>query len=211
LGAVPLERAANALGAYLAAQLGLDEEKQEVVAFGALALLQNGASALLLLVLALSTGILPEALAALLTAGILRHATGGTHLQTPLRCVATTALGFWAGGFVGHLAAQSPLCQATAPTVAACAVAGGLWVIYRWAPVEAETRPLSSQHKAYLRRLSLRLGWLVSIVLVGGAFFRAWWWAPGLMGVAIQCISLTPPGHWLTRTIDCVCSRLQGR
>lgn len=182
-----------------------------MVAFGALALLQNGASVVLLLLLALSTGLLPEAAAALLTAGVLRHATGGTHLQTPLRCVLTTALGFWAGGFVGYLLVQALADQAAAVTLAICTVAWGLWVIHRWAPVEAETRPLSSKHKAYLRRLSLRLGWLVSIVLVGGAFFRTWWWAPGLIGFSIQCISLTPPGHRLTRIIDCLCSRLQGR
>lgn len=182
-----------------------------MVAFGALALLQNGASAVLLLLLALSTGLLPEAATALLTAGLLRHATGGTHLQTPLRCVFTTAFGFWTGGYVGYLVVRSPMNQTAALAVAICVVAIGLWIIYRWAPVEAETRPLSSHHKAYLRRLSLRLGWLVSILLVGGAVFRTWWWAPGLMGFSIQCFSLTPPGHRLTRSIDCICSRLQGR
>lgn len=191
--------------------MGLSEEKQEVVAFGALALLQNGASLLLLLLLALLTGVLPEAVLALLTAGVLRHATGGTHLQTPLRCVATTALFFWGAGYAGQVLAATLVTRTASLILAAPILTAGLWTIYRWAPVEAENRPLSPNHKASLRRLSLRLGWIVSAILLVGAFLTSWWWAPCLLGFLIQCTSLTPPGHKFTSTIDSICNRLQGR
>lgn len=202
---------ADSLAVYLSKQLGLSDERREVVAFGALALLQNGTSAAVLLLLAYLTGVLPEALAALVTAGILRHATGGVHLQTPWRCVGATALAFWAAGYLGHLLVAAHLTTTMSLALILPVAVAGLLVIFLRAPVEAENRPLSPEHKVYLRRLSRQFGWMVAVLLVVGALLDTWWWAPGLLGYFVQCTTLTPPGHKLAGMIDHAFNQLQRR
>lgn len=199
-----MERAAEAFGSYLATQLKLDQDHREIVAYGALTFLQNGASLALMIGLGALAGALPETLVAMAAAASLRHASGGAHLSTPMRCVVVTgslfALCGYAGGAAGAIVAAQPMWVRVA--VALAALAAGLVPVVRYAPVEAETRPLSSGHRAKLRRLSLRLAAALAAVVAVGAMLNAWWVMPALAGFLTQCSTLTPTGHKVAKSLD---------
>jgi accessory gene regulator B len=205
MGANQLERAADAIGRFLADQLEMDQDRREIVSYGALTFLQNGSSLALLLVLSALAGSLPQALVALGAAGLMRHAGGGVHLRTPLRCVAATSLAFTLAGLGGRLlgSAIAPVPVWARLLAVLTLAAAGLAPVLRYAPVAAENRPLSAGHRAQLRRLSLRLGGAVVALLALGALLGAWWMVPGLLGFLVQSFTLTPAGHKAADALDC--------
>lgn len=208
-----MERAAEAFGAYLAAQLRLDQDRQEIVAYGALTFMQNGASLLLMIALGWLVGALPETLVALLAAASMRHASGGTHLSTPMRCVVVTgslfALCGYAGGVLGGFLAGPP--AVVRAVVELLPLAGGMGAVYRYAPVEAENRRLSRAHRAKLRRLSLRLALVLAAAVILGVAVGAWWVMPALAGFLTECFTLTPTGHRMAGSLDRFCDAVSGR
>jgi accessory gene regulator B len=199
-----MERVAELIGRFLAAQLNMDDDRREIVSYGALTFLQNGASLVLMLLLSSLGGVLPYTLAAMITAGLMRHASGGAHLRTPLRCVMATSLAFVACGFGGKALAVLLAIQPVGVRLAVVlAFAGaGLVPVFRYAPVEAETRPLGTVHRVQLRRLSLRLGGLMATGLALGALLGVRWTAPVLIGFLVQSFTLTPAGHKAAYLLD---------
>ncbi len=208
-----MQKLAFALASYLAVQLGLDEDRREVLSFGALAFIQNGSSALLTLLLALAVGIVPETVIAVATAAVLRHASGGAHLRTPLRCVLATAVVFLLCGFLGDL--TSSLFNSwpgVLRVVLVVIVASlGLLGVLRYAPVQAETRPLRPAHRVRLRRQSIRLVIVLTVALTLGAAAAAWWTPPALAGFVLQMFTLTPAGQALAHSFDDWLTRLSRR
>ncbi len=207
-----MERLAEWVGARLAAQLDLDNNRREVVTYGALALLHNGTSLLMTLVLAAFGGVLPETAVALLSAAVLRHATGGAHLSSSFRCAVATALVFAALGMLGRELTAVLLLWPLWVRVGLVLLAAvlGFTVIYRYAPVAAETRPLRPAHRDRLRRLSLRMAPLYIALFLLGAWVGQWWVGPGLLGYLNQVLTLTPGGRSLVSRLDQFLSREGG-
>lgn len=206
-----MERMAAALGSLLASQLGLDEERQEVLTYGALVLIQNGVTALAILVVAALTGLLPQALAVMVAVATTRDASGGAHVQAALRCTVASTVALVLYAYLGKLGAGLLAAWPAALRVAAVAPVAlvAVALIVRYAPVEAETRPLSPTHRARLRRLSLQVAALFLVLAVLGAFIGAWWTAPGVLGFLMQTLTLTPAGHRFAAMVDMLFIRLQ--
>ncbi|HYF91133.1 MAG TPA: accessory gene regulator B family protein [Symbiobacteriaceae bacterium] len=207
------ERLAEALGGWVADGLNLDEDRREVLVYGAMTLLQNGATILAVLILARLLGVLPEAAAAAATAFVLRHFSGGEHLSRPLRCVVFTALEFAICGAAAQTLARSGgvLDPSLRLAVAALPVLSGLVVVFRCAPVEAHTRPLSDDFKSLLRVRSRLIGTVICVVVAIGAYAGAWWAWAAACGYAVQVFSLTSVGLKFVRLIDRGCNLLPFR
>lgn len=201
------------IGAYLAAQLGLDEERQAVLSFGALALLQNGSSAALTLILATAGGVLPHTLAAIAVTGLLRHNSGGVHLGTPLRCALLTAALFTGSGFLGAslYAWLSVAGDPVGLAFPALLLLLGSWPYAAYAPVAAANRPLGPERKARLRKGTLLSLLLVICVLIAGLAAGYPWAAGGLFGFLLQALTLTPVGYRIAAALDSTLDRTFGR
>lgn len=201
-----MERLAEALGGWAADGLSLDEDRREVLVYGAMTLLQNGATILAVLALARAVGVLPQAAVAALTASVLRHFSGGEHLSRPMRCVIFTAVEFAVCGAIARaillpgwgarLAAALPLLLL------------GLTAIVRRAPVEAHTRPLSDSFKSRLRVRSRLVGAAMCAAIAAAAYTGAWWAWAALAGFLVQTFSLTSVGQRLVHLIDRGCDQL---
>lgn len=209
-----MERLSSRFGAYLAAQLGLDEERQAVISFGALALLQNGSSALLTLVLARIFGILPETLAAIAVTGLMRHYSGGVHLGTPLRCTVLTTVIFVGSGTMGAVAFNL-LTSGGGPllilAVTLSLLLAGCWPYFRYAPVAAASLPLRAERRAHLRAGTIRCLVLAAFFIPSGLAAGYSWAAGALFGFLLQGVTLTPVGHRITTAIDSALDRTFGR
>lgn len=199
-----MDRVATAVGNFLARQLGLDEDRREVITYGALSLLHNGFSVLLMLLLAVVTGLVPETFIALTIGAITRHASGGAHLNSSFSCAVVSGVVMLFNGFMGRTL-NGFLFSLPAYAAGATALLGmsaGMVILFRLAPVPAETRPLSPGHTAKLHRLSLQIGTILSVLVLTGVWLRSWWVGPTLMGFLMQCLTLTSPGHRVAHAID---------
>ena len=208
-----MERLAEALGGWAADGLNFDEDRREVLVYGAMTLLQNGATILAVLILARLMGVLPQAAAAALTASVLRHFSGGEHLSRPMRCVLFTAVEFALCGAAGQILTESA--GAMVPLARLAAVLPplllGLAVVLRRAPVEAHTRPLSDDFKSRLRVRSRLIGTVICVVVAAAAYTDAWWSWAAFFGFAVQVFSLTSAGQGFVRLIDRTCNLLPSR
>jgi hypothetical protein len=85
--------------------------------------------------------------------------------------------------------------------LAVAVAALGMAVIVSRAPVEAPTRPLRPKLRLRSRRLSLRIGALISLLLLVGALRGAAWTAPVLLAFLGQVLALTSAGQWVADRI----------
>lgn len=204
-----MEGLADQIGRRLGEQVGADQDRQEVLAYGALMVLQNGATLLMLLLLSFLTGSVREALVAAAASSFLRVVAGGAHLSTPWRCASFTALIFWVAGWLTSQA--SPFMLGFGLWIAIPVTLVNLQVLYRMAPVEAESRPLEPEHKARLRRSSLIRGGLLASAALAGLAVGTWLGIAVLLGFCTASFTLAPAGRQFTSSFDSLCSRVLGR
>lgn len=208
-----MERLADAAGSFLAAQLGLDADRQEVVTYGALLLLQNGTTLLLTLLLALITDLLPETLIVLGVAATLRHSSGGAHLSTPWRCAWGTTFLVWLCALAGA-ALETQMSAWILPVrllISAAWAAACYAAVWKYAPVEAENRPLSPAHRVRVRRMSLYTGVVLVLLLTLGAATNAWWTGAVQLGFSLQALNLTAAGRKFVAHAELLFNQFQRR
>lgn len=82
-----VEELTNSIAEKISLELGLDNDRKDVIAYGTFALVQTMLSIFLILVFGLIFGIWVEALIVSLAASILRKYSGGVHASTPEICV----------------------------------------------------------------------------------------------------------------------------
>lgn len=191
----------------MAETMKFDPEKEAVVAYGLIAIVQIAVTLLLVLALGFLVGAPVEALIICLSVSLLRRYSGGAHahdadfctLLTTVYCTLTAALSKALGQ------AYDPWAMAAA--TAAVYVAAFLIVI-RYAPVDSPNKPIHTEQK----RQRMRRGSLITLALYGAAsvlfflfgFRLAWVHSYGislLLGVGWQAFTLTPLGsvllNWL--------------
>lgn len=208
-----MERWAERLGTFLAAQLQLPDERREVLVYGATVALHTIVTAVALLTGAALLGILPYMVAVMAAGAVLRHVSGGAHLSGSWRCTAVSTLvllltaGLAAHGHRQFLSDWPPALRMGA--AGPVALLSGYWV-YRYAPVVPRSRSVSPAHRQRLRRLSLRTAALLLGVGAVGTGLGAWWALPVLLGCLMQAFTLTPAGQGLARWMDALAERKGG-
>lgn len=148
---------ANRLAAMLAANLGYDEERQAVIAYGLGAAIQM----LELMIIALIFGVvfdcLIETMILFWGVGLMRRATGGAHCQTYMGCILTSSLSFCLIGFLcryyipGWPAPGWHVLLGIIPAFACFA-----WIAWKRVPKASANKPIDNpQKRARLRRQCL--------------------------------------------------------
>jgi len=167
-----------------------------VVEYGLKVAVYNLASMACVLLIGWALRVIPEVLAAYLAAGSLRIAAGGVHTSTPALCAAVSTAVYVAAGLLGHV--LGPPAQGALLWFAAAAVYG--WVLYavlRFAPRDVPSKPIPPERRRVLRRLALTVWavWGGITCWALAAEVRPELVLAAVLGLALQSLSLVPPGN----------------
>ncbi len=208
-----------AVSRYLARQLNLSPEEEEVVLYG-LEVTANAVAGMLLLLAfgALLHAFWPTAVAAL-AALSLRTWSGGAHATTSRNCTLITAFTF--GGLGWLVSRTAPvLTDGGVFVLVAAGLAAALAAIVRWAPAGVPEKPMTDPaHRRALRRNSLTTlsVWAAALgaLAVGFTPLPADTARPlilaGTLGLAWQSLSITPVGYRFVAAWDGLLNRFPGR
>lgn len=206
-----MEKYSKAVAAKLAEDLGYDDEKREVMAYGAFALFQMIISVGLVLAFGIIFHVAAEALIISFTASILRKYSGGVHASSPNICTflgVAVCIGF--GMLIIHVPAPaSGIAVYAAAVVLAFAWAG--FTLYRLAPVDTPNKPIRSEAKRKRMRKGSFTLLAVYLVLAAAAlcmhilFKLDNFFAYSMcitFGVLWQVFTLTGSGHLVIEKLD---------
>lgn len=205
-----IERASKSLASGMASKLNLGSEREEVLAYGAFALLQTVWSILLVIILGAIFGVLGEAFVASLAISFLRKYSGGAHSTSPNRCAVIGAI---IGVLLAFMAIWSADIIGFYGTVAMFFLSFlmSYIIIKGLAPVDSPGKPIKKAEKrSRLKRASLNmLHFLLLIATVLYAVYYIYDLKGALIyglcistGVAWQSFTLTKPGHLILGAMD---------
>ncbi|HAA89048.1 MAG: Accessory gene regulator B [Thermoanaerobacterales bacterium 50_218] len=192
---------------YIARELGIDGQKEGMLAFGLELLLGSTLEFALIMALACLFGIFRETLLLVLTAGILRLVSGGEHCRAYYRCLIGGAVFFLAMGWLvkwlnSIIAYQSMIFLMMISFTAV------IFVIWKYAPGETENKPLTEADRVRGKKLSfLVTGIFAGIVIlllilnIDQAYMLS-----VVVGMLCQTFTLTPWGYRFIRCVDRILS-----
>lgn len=159
-----MEKLAKKLASNIATSLGYDAEKEAVVAYGLIAIIQTVITTILVLLFGLLTGVPLEALIVCFSVSVLRKYSGGAHAGTAELCTGFSVFYCLAAANISKwilLKIYNPIL-----TVIAIVVVFGLsfLIIHKLAPVASPNKPIRTEQKKKRMRKGSFL--VISIYLV---------------------------------------------
>jgi accessory gene regulator B len=137
------EKIAVKIGSNAKLILNADEDKEQIIVYGAINLLQIIFSILWVVVFGLILGVFFEALLFSITTGILRKYSGGVHASSPNRCIILgTIITCIAGVFIRYLLYK--LSMSTVIWISVAFIIFALIVIIKKAPVDSVKKPITN-------------------------------------------------------------------
>jgi accessory gene regulator B len=182
----------------------------DTVRFGLELILGEAIKWAVMIISAVLIGALQEVLFAMVSMMLFRLVSGGNHCEDYWRCLTFSLLVFLGAGKIGVYAA--PYISYTAILISV--VAGFLIMavlVLVWAPGEVVYRKIKAEERAFFKALSLMF-----LVAWSGVtmFFIAQYSlsvaVAGLLAMAMQSFSFTPPGYWMIDRFDINMSRILG-
>ena len=139
---VSLESLAVGLGKRSKEILKIDDERQEVVVYGAIMLLNICISILAVIFLGLIFGVLCEAILFSLVVSILRKYSGGIHASSPGKCAFFGAIiSVGAGLIINHLIYGIDITIVMSFSILFLVIS--FLIIYKYAPVDSINKPIT--------------------------------------------------------------------
>jgi len=142
-----MEKMAKQLACNIASSLGYDKEKEAVIAYGLIAMIQITITVLIVLLFGILIDAPVEALIICFSASILRKYSGGAHAKTPELCtfitvVYCTLTAFLAKNVIATIYSPTPM-------IIAILIIFGLsfLIIYKFAPVDSPNKPITTEKK----------------------------------------------------------------
>lgn len=204
-----MEQLSKKIAKKISLTLSYDEEREAVIAYGMIAIVQTIVTLLLILGLGLIFGILPEAFAVVLSASILRKYSGGSHAETIEVCTASAVVYGIGMGLVSRYLLQDVLNIYSMIAASVIVFAGAFWIIYKKAPVDSPNKPIRSEKKINRMRkgsfLVLSVYVLICIFLLIVSKYNILYMNIALcllFGVIWQALTLTELGFKLSRVFS---------
>jgi len=190
--------------AYLARELDTDHIQANRMAFGMELFLGELIKLILVIIISLLLGILPEVLTVTLTAGFLRLASGGEHCTAYYRCLIGGVTCFLVLGGIAHvlyplLGRLNLLLIVVTGTVISAAL------LYLYAPGDTANKPINTaEEKSRFKRWSLIITGLyfVLMVIMMTIPLAAILVLPILIGMLEQSFTVTPWGYRFIHGVD---------
>lgn len=197
---------ANILGNFIASKLNFDQERREVITYGAFVLLHNLVIVLAVLLVAFIAGIFKETVIIILAFGLLRRFGGGIHVSSPIFCMVSSIiifplLGILAAVFSGYLLNVALFGRFIIIFLISSAA---LICVLFYAPREHSNHPLSTRMRARLRALSLITSLICTGLLLLGVLWGGFLKEAAAVGMALifQAFNLLPAGGGFMEKLD---------
>lgn len=190
--------------AYLARELNTDRIQENRMAFGMELFLGELIKLILVVIISLLLGILPEVLTVTLTAGFLRLASGGEHCTAYYRCLIGGVTCFLVLGGIAHLLyplldrLDLLLIVGTGTVISAA-------LLYLYAPGDTANKPINTfEEKTRFRKWSLIIVGLYFVLMgtmmtIPPAEILV---LPILIGMLEQSFTVTPWGYRFIHGVD---------
>jgi accessory gene regulator B len=203
-----MEKISRKQASKIAATLGYDSEKEAVIAYGLIAIVQTTITVVLALLLGLLVGAPVEALIVCFSVSALRKYSGGAHAQNAEYCTLLSVLYCTFAAMLSHWI--YPLYSFYVMLAAIAIVYGAsLRIVWLYAPVDSANKPIRTQQKRKRMRkgsyilLGVYLTASVLFLLLGiqTQQFRTYGISL-LLGVGWQVITLTSLGSILLNKLN---------
>ena len=192
----------------IATELHLDAEREAVIAYGLIAIVQISLTLLLVVLFGLLVGALWEALVICLSVSIYRKYSGGAHAHDAEFCTVVTVVYCTLAALVARWLATH---YVPALMLAAIALTYGVafWVAYQRVPVDSPNKPIKTERK--IRRMRKTSFLLLSMFVCVSVFFYVLGVHPTvgralgislLLGVGWQTLTLIPLGAILLNKLN---------
>ncbi|MBB6215496.1 accessory gene regulator B [Anaerosolibacter carboniphilus] len=204
-----IEKLSNRFASQISVILGFDKDYEEILAYGAFAILHILWSILLITVFGILFGVLLESLIISFTASILRKYSGGVHATSPNRCATIGTIIFV--GFSVAINQFNSINLVFALIFHILSFIYAYYIISRYCPVDTPNKPIIKQEsKERLRKKSFQFIHLCLICSVGLFilyFQRINYPAMKLIlaiciGLVWQSFTLTRLGHLIISNLD---------
>lgn len=204
-----MEKMARKLAANVARSLDYDAEREAVIAYGLIGIMQIIITFVLVLFFGILVGAPAEALIVCSAVGLLRKYSGGAHAGSAELCNAISVVYSASAGFVAkkYLSAVDNPFLMLALTVVIFSIS--YLIVYRYAPVDSPNKPIKTVKKKKRMRkgsfIILTVYFLLAFMLIFlGCDYEVFtsYGISLLFGVIWQIFSLTFPGASLLHSLD---------
>lgn len=193
-----MEKLARKLACNISSALGYDDEKEAVVAYGLIAIIQVSITVLMILIFGILVGAPAEAMIICFSVSILRNFSGGVHAKTAEICTCFST----AYCTVTAVISKKLLTEIYNPVIMAVGliVIFGLsfLIVYKFAPVDSPNKPIRTEKKKKRMRrgsfIILSAYFAISVILLVLSYRNEIFKSYGiglLFGVSWQIFTLT--------------------
>lgn len=206
-----IERASNNIVDKITKQLDLDNEKKEILAYGAFALLQTILSIFVIIVLGIMLNILLEALIISFAISILRKYSGGTHASSPSGCIIIGTIVTIAEALIIVCFLSQIINLNLILIIGLFTLMLAFFCIYKFAPVDNPAKPIKSQTKKNkMKRKSFIVLIIYSLIVIMNIFLFCFSGSSRFNvyslciygGVLWQIFTLTKTGYLILNKVD---------
>lgn len=203
-----MEKMVRRLASKIAGSQGYDAEREAVVAYGLLAIVQVGVIIVLALIFGFIVGAPVEAMIVCFSVSILRKYSGGAHAYDADFCTVMSVVYCTLAALASRLLAPA---YNSGVMLVAMILCYGLtyWIAFRYVPVDSPNKPIRSETK--IKRM--RKGSMITIsayAVLQLFFFLSVSRFPAfrsygislLLGTGWQALTLTPPGAILLNKLN---------
>lgn len=195
---------ATKIAAYLARELEADQSQESRMGFGLELLLGDLVKLVCILTLAYLLGILVEVFVIMMTASMLRLASGGEHCSAYYRCLLGGVICFL---LLGCLVQHLNVILSTAGILISSGVAFiiSVFILWRYAPGDTENKPITdAAEKKRFKQLSLiiaaiYLGIMLDLAIFPGTLPLV---LPIAIGMLEQSFTVSPWGYRFMHLVD---------
>ncbi len=204
-----MEKLAKKIAGNIAHQLGYDEEKEAVVAYGLFAIFQIFANILLVLFLGILIAAPAEAMIVCLSVGILRKYSGGVHASSAALCTVIEAVYCTATALISKRLILSAYNPEVMLAVIVILYPISFITVKKYAPVDSPQKPIRTEKKRTRMKkgslLVLSFYFTLSVILFFSGYRYRLFNSYGislLFGVSWQVFTLTPLCANLLHRVD---------
>ncbi|NMM64453.1 accessory gene regulator B family protein [Clostridium sp. P21] len=207
-----IERISVKIGKNAKVFLNVDEDKEQIIVYGAINLLQTMLAILWVIIAGLFLGVLYEALLFSITVSILRKYSGGAHASSPCHCIIIgTILAVASGIFIDKIFFK--INMLTAILISIACISFAFIIVAKNAPVDSVKKPITNiQLKKQLKKKSIIVLFIFSLIItilcvLSTKYLKLYYIKfieSIILGVLWQTITLTESGTSFLNKVDFV-------
>lgn len=207
-----IERISVKIGRNAKFFLNVDEDKEQIIVYGAINLLQTIFAILWVIIAGLFFGVFYEALLFSITVSILRKYSGGVHASSPSHCIIIgTILAVASGLFIDKIFFK--INMLTAILISIACISFSFIIVAKNAPVDSVKKPITNiELKKQFKRKSIIVLFIFSLIItilsvLSTKYLKLYYIKfieSIILGVLWQTITLTKNGISFLNKVDFV-------